>query len=79
MRARNQISHSAAETIGHDRSMADILDRELYSEVEAAQLLRLAPSTLHWWLEGGERRGRAYRPVLRVEPTGALSRAGRSS
>ena len=65
------MSHSTAATIGHDRSMEDILDRELYTETEAARLLRLAPSTLHWWLEGGERRGRAYRPVLRVEPTGS--------
>ena len=67
------MSHSTPATIGHDRSMEDILERELYSEPEAARLLRLAPSTLHWWLEGGERRGRAYRPVLRVEPTGSRS------
>jgi uncharacterized protein (DUF433 family) len=67
------MSHSTAATIGHDRSMEDILDRELYTETEAARLLRLAPSTLHWWLEGGERRGRTYRPVLRVEPTGSRS------
>ena len=73
VKARNQMSHSTPATIGHDRSMEDILDRELYSEAEAARLLRLAPSTLHWWLEGGERRGRAYRPVLRVEPTGSRS------
>jgi hypothetical protein len=71
------MSYSTAATIGHDRCMEDILDRELYSESEAARLLRLAPSTLHWWLEGGERRGRTYRPVLRAEPTGsrAVSRA----
>jgi len=67
------MSHSTAATIGHDRNMEDILERELYSEPEAARLLRLAPSTLHWWLEGGERRGRTYRPVLRVEPTGSRS------
>ena len=65
------MSHSTAATIGHDRNMEDILDRELYSEPEAARLLRLGPSALHWWLEGGERRGRTYRPVLRVEPTGS--------
>jgi uncharacterized protein (DUF433 family) len=51
--------------------MESALDQELYSEAEAARLLRLAPSTLHWWLEGGERRGRSYRPVLRAEPTGS--------
>jgi hypothetical protein len=49
------MSHSTAAAIGHDQSMEKILDRELYSEAEAARLLRLAPSTLHWWLEGGER------------------------
>jgi uncharacterized protein (DUF433 family) len=54
----------------HDDRVETLLDRELYSEVEAARLLQLAPSTLHWWLEGGERRGRIYRPVLRLEASG---------
>jgi hypothetical protein len=45
-----------------------ILDREMYTEAAAARLLRMAPSTLHWWLEGRPPR---YRPVIRVEPTGA--------
>lgn len=48
-----------------------ILDRHLYDEQLAAQILGLPASTLHWWLEGGERRGRRYEPVLRREPTGA--------
>ena len=43
-----------------------ILDREMYTEAAAARLLRVAPSTLHWWLEGRPPR---YRPVIRVEPT----------
>jgi uncharacterized protein (DUF433 family)/DNA-binding transcriptional MerR regulator len=47
-----------------------ILDREVFSEAEAARLLRVPQSTLHYWLEGGVRRGRQYRPVLRVEPRG---------
>jgi uncharacterized protein (DUF433 family) len=47
------------------------LDREMYAEAEAARLLRVAQATLHYWLEGGTRRGRAYRPILRVEPRGA--------
>jgi uncharacterized protein (DUF433 family) len=42
-----------------------ILDREMYTETAAARLLRVAPSTLHWWLEGRPPR---YRPVIRVEP-----------
>jgi hypothetical protein len=32
-----------------------ILDREMYNESVAARLLRVAPSTLHWWLEGREK------------------------
>ncbi|HEY2687579.1 MAG TPA: DUF433 domain-containing protein [Streptosporangiaceae bacterium] len=45
-----------------------ILEREMYTEAAAADLLRVAPSTLHWWLEGRLPR---YRPVIRVEPTGS--------
>lgn len=48
-----------------------MLEREIYSEQEAARLLGLPPSTLHYWLEGGTRRGKTYKPVLRVEPTGS--------
>lgn len=48
-----------------------VLDRELYDVSVAAAVLRVPPSTLRWWLEGGERRGRVYAPVLRVEPTGS--------
>ena len=45
-----------------------VLDREMYSEAEASRLLRVAQSTLHYWLEGGVRRGRRYPPVIRAEP-----------
>lgn len=48
-----------------------ILDREMFSEAEAARLLRLSQNTLNYWLEGGVRRGKTYRPVIRVEPRGA--------
>lgn len=47
-----------------------VLEREMYSEAEAARLLRLAPSTLHYWLEGGNRRGKTYKPVIRTEARG---------
>jgi uncharacterized protein (DUF433 family) len=50
--------------------MATVLDREMYSEVEAARLLHLAPSTLHYWLEGGTRGKRIYKPIIRVEARG---------
>jgi len=51
-------------------SAVEVLDREMYSEAEAARLLR---GTLHYWLEGGTQRGRTYQPIVRVEPTGARS------
>lgn len=47
-----------------------ILNRELFTEAEAARLLRVPQGTLHYWLEGGDRKGKQYRPVLRVEPHG---------
>lgn len=48
-----------------------LLDRELYEASVAAHVLRVPESTLRWWLEGGERRGKPYSPVLRPEPTGS--------
>lgn len=50
--------------------MVSVLEREVFSEAEAARLLRVAQSTLHYWLEGGERKGRNYKPVLRTVPRG---------
>jgi uncharacterized protein (DUF433 family) len=47
-----------------------VLEREMFSEAEAARLLRVAQGTLHYWLEGGTQRGKAYRPVIRQETTG---------
>jgi hypothetical protein len=51
----------------------DVLSREMYSEAEAARLLRVAQGTLHYWLEGGTQRGRTYTPIVRLEPAGARS------
>lgn len=45
-----------------------VLDREIFSEAEAARLLRVAQGTLHYWLNGGQRRGRSYPPVIREQP-----------
>jgi uncharacterized protein (DUF433 family)/DNA-binding transcriptional MerR regulator len=50
-----------------------VLEREMFSEAEAARLLGIAHSTLHYWLEGGVRRQRSYKPILRAEATGARS------
>ncbi|MGH3404203.1 MAG: hypothetical protein ACRDRJ_17115 [Streptosporangiaceae bacterium] len=43
----------------------------MFAEAEAARLLQLHQSTLHYWLEGREIRGRRYQPVIRPEPTGS--------
>jgi uncharacterized protein (DUF433 family) len=50
-----------------------VLEREMFSEAEAARLLRVAQSTLHYWLEGGERRGKTYQPIVRPTPRGDRS------
>src|SRR6266496_100751 len=47
-----------------------VLEREMYTEAAAARLLGVAQNTLNYWLEGGERRGKVYKPVIRVEPRG---------
>ena len=55
-------------------AMTDValLEREMYAEAEAARLLDVAQSTLHYWLEGKTGRGgKVHRPVIRVEPKGA--------
>lgn len=48
--------------------MTDMLDREVYSEPDAARLLGLSPSTLHYWLQGGTRGAVTYMPIIRPEP-----------
>jgi uncharacterized protein (DUF433 family) len=53
-----------------DVADVSVLDREMYSEAEAARYLRVPQSTLNYWLEGGERRGKLYPPVIRVEARG---------
>lgn len=50
---------------------SSVLTREMFAEAEAARLLRMPQSTLHYWLEGGEQRRRRHKPILRVEPTGS--------
>lgn len=53
--------------------MADLtlLEREMYTEAEAARLLAVPQGTLHYWLEGKPgRAGRIHPPVIRTEPKG---------
>ena len=47
-----------------------VLEREMFSEAEAARLLGVSQSTLNYWLEGGVRHGKTYRPVIRTEAKG---------
>lgn len=53
-----------------DTVSVSVLKQEIYSESEAARLLRVALSTLNYWLEGGERRGKTYLPVIREQAKG---------
>ena len=48
-----------------------VLEREMFTEAEAARLLRVPQNTLNYWLEGGNYRGRQYRPVIREQPRGS--------
>lgn len=48
----------------------DLLSRPLYSHADVDRLTALTPGTARRWLEGYERAGTAYQPVLRAEPTG---------
>lgn len=43
----------------------------MFTEAEAARLLRVAQNTLNYWLEGGEYRGHRYKPVIREQPRGS--------
>lgn len=48
----------------------EVLDRPVLGIREAARQLRIPPSTLANWLDGGTRQSTWYPPVLREEPTG---------
>jgi uncharacterized protein (DUF433 family) len=66
-RVTTKVGGSAWETAVMSVS---VLEQEMFSEAEAARLLGVSQSTLNYWLEGGERRGKTYRPVVRAEPKG---------
>ena len=60
--------------VGHHVGMdVTTLNRRVYSLADAAEILRISPSTLGWWLEGGKRGKREYPPVIRSEPIGERS------
>ncbi|WP_249012256.1 hypothetical protein [Conexibacter sp. DBS9H8] len=45
-----------------------MLDREIFSEAEAARILRVPRGTLSYWLDGRSSPGRAYPPIIRTDP-----------
>lgn len=47
-----------------------LVERKLYSYPEVDRILGLAGGTAHRWINGYERRGVEYDPVVRAEPTG---------
>ena len=50
--------------------MTSLLERPVYGMSEAAGLLGLRPDRVRAWLDGYERGGVRYAPVIRHEPTG---------
>ncbi len=50
-------------------STVSILERPVYGTAQAASLLGLRPPRVRAWLDGYERRGIWYPPVIREEPT----------
>lgn len=51
------------------KNVVSILERPVYGVAEAAGLLGLRPDRTRAWLDGYERQGVHYAPVIRVEPT----------
>ncbi len=47
-----------------------MLARPVYNYAEVDRLLRLTPGTAQRWIDGDERAGRVYEPVVRQERTG---------
>ena len=48
-----------------------LLDREIYSYADVDRLVGVRAGTARRWLEGYQRRGHFYAPVLRADPTGS--------
>lgn len=53
-----------------DRGQIILLERRLYSFADVDDLARLPPGTARRWLEGYDRGGKSYRPLLRERASG---------
>lgn len=51
--------------------MSSLLDRQVTTVPEAAHVLRIPLTTLRAWLDGAERQGSRFEPVLRELPSGS--------
>lgn len=51
-------------------AVIDLLERPLYNMPQVDRLLALPSGTAKRWIDGYQRRGRLYDPVIRLEPTG---------
>ena len=51
--------------------MTSVLERPIYGMAQVDGLLGLAAGTARRWIDGYERNGKPYAPVVRLEPTGA--------
>src|SRR5690242_18569146 len=52
-------------------NVTSLLDRPVYGMAQVDHLLGLHPGTARRWIDGYERSGKHYPPVVRVEPTGS--------
>jgi len=52
-------------------SEGDLLDRPVYTMQQVDSILGISSGTTHRWLEGYERGGHFYPPVVRSEPSGS--------
>jgi hypothetical protein len=69
--AMNQRRHPAPEThTSHDGAMTTLLERPIYGMYQVDALLGLVGGTARRWIDGYERGGKSYAPVVRLEPTG---------
>lgn len=51
--------------------MVNLLDRDVYTMSQADRLLAVTPGTSRRWIDGYERQGQRYEPLVRSEPTGS--------